>query len=465
MKKIYFAIIGGCLILMLSACRSHAPNEMETMVQETEDTEAFVAQEEEVIPEPVPVFTTGIPYLFPDELGFLHPDEILSDEEIQQAMDLLLPEDGDENRRIFVEQKREELQNSLSQETTKRDFAGLVYAMILAEQKKFEDYTAEELLVICMDNPEIPRDMDMQDDALLMAVTAYEISREGETFCEAILQCRWPSGNSLIDGYLFYADEKGKLARDIQVGCHLFFDEWGRFTSGNAELDGLTRGWVLSFVEEEPTLSRYELLQKSFDLCVYNYVYDPVVCPDYGDNCNDEWYIPMAIKGLDLLKGNCYGFASGFCAMARQLGYDAHCLSAWALAEPDGPHSWVQIDMLPEGDRSDDFVMYSMLKKREQDSGEEISMTALNKALAADVPEGMDLEPRFFDPELRYLEVVLHIRSNYGIDMFDFKTSIGESWAYHNKDVRKTCYGEGEFRHTTLPIRILSAVTYVQETF
>ena len=71
---------------------------------------------------------------------------------------------------------------------------------------------------------------------------------------EPILE-KWEPGFHVIDGVLFYADENWDLLCDGQLGT-LTFDEKGRYTSGNAELDAIVTELLAGFYEENPGASR-----------------------------------------------------------------------------------------------------------------------------------------------------------------------------------------------------------------
>lgn len=58
-----------------------------------------------------------------------------------------------------------------------------------------------------------------------------------------------------------------------------------------------------------------------------------------------EWSVPKAIDMYRSGGGNCYGYASLMCWLARRLGYDARVVSGNTLSSSQGqvPHGWVEV--------------------------------------------------------------------------------------------------------------------------
>lgn len=208
-------------------------------------------------------------------------------------------------------------------------------------------------------------------------------------------------GYYLEEGRLKYVDETGHYVSDYHIGCHLYFNDSGYQTSGNEELDNLVSSVIQQLQQEHPATTRFELLRYALDYCAYNIKYFADRCPAIGDNCNDEWYIPTAIKGLDILSGNCYTYSAAFTALARGLGYDAHCITSYAL--DNCWHGWTEIKILRDQyDEQGDW--------------------------------------RIFDPQMEWHEVVAGTRSNYGYHMFNIDKNIWSYWRYKDYSPEQTCY-------------------------
>lgn len=147
-----------------------------------------------------------------------------------------------------------------------------------------------------------------------------------------------PTGYFFRGGYLYYADEQGRLASNATVGL-LTFDENGRYTSGDGELDTIVAGILAEIMEKEPGLTRLEYLRRAFWYCRDSFTY----FRRYGYNFGETgWEIDDAKMMFLEKRGNCYNFAASFWALARGLGYDATAISG-TMTATDQPHGWVEI--------------------------------------------------------------------------------------------------------------------------
>ena len=121
--------------------------------------------------EAVPPLQAHTAFLFPDEGGFLRPDEALTEEELQQALDALQP-DG---------QAASALKKAADGKTSRRDFARRVAELV--------GWTAEERLRPA-ENAAAPLDLDPRDAdfaLLLEASVPHQADGQGGTWAETAL--------------------------------------------------------------------------------------------------------------------------------------------------------------------------------------------------------------------------------------------------------------------------------------
>lgn len=375
----------------------------------------------------------GSPYLFVKEDGFLHPEEPLTYHELETALSILYgyknggrenadydADDGAATRdadasvlksdlervlqeiHVYDEEICEECLPGLSEDDTvsRGQFAALVYRSNL-----------EGKGIKFMDFPAIPSDIDLKSEeaeVLLTASLSYEVIEEADQpnnqpedwtkdhSEDAIMDCLWTEGDHLLHGYL-YRVENGHPLMDATRESHLRFGSDGRFTSGNEELDGVVSEQIWSFQQEMPDATQEDLLHMAFDFCLYNIHYVGRECPEFGDNCNDAWYIDAALSGIDSMSGNCYVYGAALCAMARGCGLDAHCIAGLALDGSD--HCWV--------------VIYW---EREDGSVEEL----------------------FYDPQMRQ-HAFFGPEVHHGLDMFGISPALRDWWGYTWKEPTRTC--------------------------
>lgn len=140
-----------------------------------------------------------------------------------------------------------------------------------------------------------------------------------------------------LDGVLYYVNSNGYFLTDDMVGT-LYFDLSGRYTSGNAELDG----YVADIIANQTTaaMSREEMLQTLYEYVRDHYLY---LVRNHYDVGQTGWEIDEALTMFSTSKGNCYNFTAAFWALARGIGFDAVCYSGLVGVARD-PHSWVEIE-------------------------------------------------------------------------------------------------------------------------
>ena len=136
---------------------------------------------------------------------------------------------------------------------------------------------------------------------------------------------------------LYYIQEDGSLARDVTIGT-LRFDETGKYTSGNADLDQQVKEALAACTNAGMT--REEMLRAG-----YLYIRDTfryLSGPHFARGATD-WMEDRASFIFQHKKGNCYCFAAAFYYVARQLGYEPQPVSGgWDTRNVD--HAWNMID-------------------------------------------------------------------------------------------------------------------------
>lgn len=164
-------------------------------------------------------------------------------------------------------------------------------------------------------------------------------------------------GPVLIDSQLYYAGADGYFLKSTYSGS-LFFDSAGRYTSGNAELDG----YVLAALREatDDSMTRDEMLR-----AMYLYVRDSFTYlrRHYYKTGDVGWATQEALTMYSTGRGNCYCYASAFWAAARALGFDAKIVSG-TYGEEEAPHGWVEI--LRGGERYTYDVEIEMAVRRDR---------------------------------------------------------------------------------------------------
>lgn len=139
-----------------------------------------------------------------------------------------------------------------------------------------------------------------------------------------------------VNGRLYCFDERGYFLKNRDVGM-LHFGADGAYTSGDATLDALVT--ELLHKKLEPGADREAALRKAYLHVRDSYLY---LRRNYYEVGETGWEIAEATTMLQSGKGNCYNFTGVFWALARALGYEAHCVSGLVGKNAD-PHSWVEI--------------------------------------------------------------------------------------------------------------------------
>jgi len=300
-----------------------------------------------------PALTNLAPYLFADEQGFLRPDDILTANELHDALSALATEEAKAyfpgmpigsqhiSHRVlmlvmegFFETEQVAAAFPETKTVTRSYFAKGMNILL--------GRTADEKIVLG-DNVRIPMDVnDIRSDAidLLQASLGYTLSDTGMTWEQVELPVSYEPGFVNIDGWLYYVTDARKFLRNGDIGV-LHFGADGKYTCGDAELDKMVADILKSLTDASPDADRMTLLRKAFDHCHKNYKYLRRAAYAFGQT---GWEIEDAKKMFSSGRGNCYNFAAIFWALARGLGYEARAVSG-TCTKDNQPHGWVIIEL------------------------------------------------------------------------------------------------------------------------
>lgn len=145
----------------------------------------------------------------------------------------------------------------------------------------------------------------------------------------------------LADGFYrilgrLYCVSGGQFLRSTTLDCFTFDNE-GRYTTGDAELDDKLNSLVEKYTND--SMTRDQKLRALYNYCRDNFSYlkRPLVAAGATD-----WEPEYAAGFLSMKKGNCYSFSSLYCLLARNVGQPAYTVVG-GLGKKASPHGWVEI--------------------------------------------------------------------------------------------------------------------------
>ncbi len=276
------------------------------------------------------VLTAHVPFLFPDENGFLRPDEPLSPEELDAAREALYPAGPGEDLTLLLREFEAIAEDAVS----RREFARQIAQLI--------GWTPEERL-LPDEGSAAPVDLDPEDPdfaLLLEASVPHRAEEKGLIWPESGLRSAYDKGMLLLGTELYYVGEDGFLLRGGSVGP-LSFGEDGRFSSGDEELDGYVTECLAAIEAQYPeeAADRFAMLRRC-----YEYVRDGFSYLGRGHKTESDpnWSEEDAKLMFRTGKGNCYNYAAVFRALARRLGFPANTILR-SLDSPNNIHAWTDI--------------------------------------------------------------------------------------------------------------------------
>ncbi len=147
-------------------------------------------------------------------------------------------------------------------------------------------------------------------------------------------------------GKLYYATKKGRLKHDTKYKGITFNSKGYAKSNTASKLKKKTMSIVSKITTSKMT--KKEKLKACWDYITKHsrWKYAGI----YPDDFKSGWQISMAYTMLTKKKGNCYGFACGFAALANEVGYDSYVVVGRVSGSRDRAsdgmtrHSWVMIN-------------------------------------------------------------------------------------------------------------------------
>lgn len=124
-----------------------------------------------------------------------------------------------------------------------------------------------------------------------------------------------------VGRYTYYADEYGVLKHDTTY-AGLSFNSNGQTKANEAAQLKVTARNIINRVTNSK-MSKGQKLRACYNYLAYGNHFYYYVWADPDLNA-DKWWIGCAQKMFDQSRGNCYGFACTFAALAKELGYTRH---------------------------------------------------------------------------------------------------------------------------------------------
>ena len=303
-----------------------------------------------------PLLDKESPYLFTGSGGLLNPDGIMVAAELETALNALTTEEGrqrfpesmaasdditvQELRAVLLgfftsdELDRVILGRSADEKVTRSQFA-IVLNTLLGRDYEGKIIPAEGSYCI----PDLNKGR-ADYSQLMEATVAHSHSEEGATWLDSTLPAMYEEGFVLVEGNLYCVDSEGYFVCDTVLGS-LTFGYNGRYTSGNAALDGYVSAALADICEARAYASREELLRAAYDYC----------CESFGVQRRNiypigarGWEIGEADTMFEAGSGNSASYAAVFWALARGLGYEATAVSG-VIGQNQLPHAWVEIEI------------------------------------------------------------------------------------------------------------------------
>ena len=298
-----------------------------------------------------PVLDQHVPYLFTDEAGLARPDDPLTRNILVTALNALasktakqqfpaLPAGSDP---ITCSEMCKTLSSFFPADALNDAFPGDGTAKVSRQEFATGMNT---LLKRGTEQVTLPADAKLPADLfrgqtgtydMLEAIVPHETGANGTSWQDVALP-EFQPGFLNANGWLYYLEENGQFLCNGDVDT-LHFDADGRYTCGDAELDALVAGILARLIAENPDMDKLELLRQCQIYCRDTFKYLRRNAYAVGIT---GWEIKDAKDIIKTGRGNCYGFAAAFWALARGLGYEAYAISGTCLSD-NQPHSWVMI--------------------------------------------------------------------------------------------------------------------------
>lgn len=196
-------------------------------------------------------------------------------------------------------------------------------------------YTSSDEAVVSVDQ-------SGQICALAPGTAAITVS-PGDGNCQSVtvaVEVKEPieDGFALIDGDLYYY-QSNYAVTDTTIGVWTFGPD-GRYTCGDAELDGTIRQLIMT--ETDDSMSLTERFETLYSWVMANFKY---LRRDYVDKGASGWEARWAKAALESNRGNCFSYAAAVTMIARHLGFEAYGRSGNCTTHPGNnpKHGWTEV--------------------------------------------------------------------------------------------------------------------------
>lgn len=315
----------------------------------------FVAEKDESF---TAVYKVGLetqthpPYLFAGDDGLFHFEQNLSRADAELMINSLLPEGecfeiepGEESDPIscselysiltdFIpEWKKEAVLSSLTPDDksiTRGETAVLMNGIL---GRSGSEINGEYVGCLAEASPEDEMYVSMCEACI---PHTFELNRSGEVWTAGEAHDTLSPGYLRIGTKLYCVDDNGHFIKNAEVDGFAF-DEFGVYTSGDPELDGLVQQTLLQLYSPEYT--DLELLRAIYDYVVETPQY---LRRDFYDLGTCDYAVEAAKIMLSTWKGNCYNYAAAFCMLTRALGFNANVYSG-TVGRLRDRHGWCDI--------------------------------------------------------------------------------------------------------------------------
>lgn len=289
-----------------------------------------------------PVLRGDTAFLFPDEYGLLRPESAITHAECAAALCALAPDISVPD--AFEAAPDEPLTHDALKEMLDALFDPEIAAPVLDALPETESvYATRAEFAFCfsrlLDTSDTSEQVYYPDAAPTRwaAEELYAAAKAGPLVRDTLLSMT-RDGFLWFGGYLYRLDDNGYFLTDTESDG-LYFDKNGRYTSGNAELDGYVAQTLTDFMQPDST--RLDDLKTIYCHVKNDFRY---LTRNYYDSGATGWDIEEALTIFRTNKGNCYCYAGAFCALARGLGYNARTYSG-TIGTQDQPHAWTEITL------------------------------------------------------------------------------------------------------------------------
>lgn len=298
-----------------------------------------------------PTLHTHIPFLFADENGCLRPDDDLLRTQMYNAAYAIV----DPETKSYIPPNNVSADTAVTGEVLAEFLCSFFPEKLVlsavdigAESVTRAEFAVCLLQLLNFDEGEtltvagdavIPADIAARADSayLLEASVAHKPDDEGNAW-DAV--CYEP-GFVNIDGWLYYVTENKTFLRNGEING-IPFDENGRYTSGDAELDEIVAGVLDGIIDAKPGAERLDLLYAAFEYSRDSFAY--IGRNNHKGIGETDWGAKEAKVMFTEGRGNCYNYAAAFWALARGLGYDVQVMSGVVLKDRQD-HGWVFMEL------------------------------------------------------------------------------------------------------------------------